>query len=69
MFHVISGGGLVVMCMADKDFGHRIPYSFMNEVKEKFLSQNPTWQTARELQYGDFSKELGRLIVKLDQKS
>ncbi|KAF8980725.1 hypothetical protein BGZ46_003762, partial [Entomortierella lignicola] len=31
--------GLTYMCMADDSFGRRIPFAFLQDIKEKFLAQ------------------------------
>ncbi|KAI8601687.1 putative vesicle-associated membrane protein [Dissophora ornata] len=39
LFHYVSEDGLIYMCMADDSFGRRVPFVFLQDVKEKFLAQ------------------------------
>ncbi|KAG0361159.1 Vesicle-associated membrane protein [Mortierella sp. AD032] len=39
LFHYICEDGLTYMCMADDSFGRRIPFAFLQDIKEKFLTQ------------------------------
>jgi hypothetical protein len=32
MFHVSVVNGIIYMCAADRDFGKRLPYGFLDEV-------------------------------------
>lgn len=56
------------MCMADNSFGRRIPFAFLQDVKEKFLS---TYGKDRVLNartpYGlnEFSRVLAKQMVKV----
>jgi len=38
LFHYIAENGLVFMCMADEDFGRRVPFAFLEDVKNRFKS-------------------------------
>ncbi|KAI7879889.1 vesicle-associated membrane protein 713-like protein [Lichtheimia hyalospora FSU 10163] len=38
LFHYICEDGITYMCMADNSFGRRIPFAFLQDIKEKFLS-------------------------------
>ncbi|CEG83963.1 Putative Vesicle-associated membrane protein 7 [Rhizopus microsporus] len=38
LFHYICEDGITYMCMADDSFGRRIPFIFLQDLKEKFLS-------------------------------
>ncbi|KAG0343861.1 Vesicle-associated membrane protein, partial [Podila humilis] len=38
LFHYICEDGLIYMCMADDSFGRRIPFAFLQDIKERFLS-------------------------------
>ncbi|KAF9111057.1 Vesicle-associated membrane protein [Mortierella sp. AM989] len=39
LFHYICEDGLTYMCMADDSFGRRIPFAFLQDIKERFLTQ------------------------------
>ncbi|KAF9559998.1 Vesicle-associated membrane protein [Mortierella alpina] len=39
LFHYICEDGLTYMCMADDSFDRRIPFAFLQDVKQKFLEQ------------------------------
>jgi len=38
IFHYIVEGGLIYLCMADESFGRRIPFSFLDNIKNRFIS-------------------------------
>ncbi|RCH85313.1 Vesicle-associated membrane protein [Rhizopus stolonifer] len=38
LFHYICEDGIIYMCMADDSFGRRIPFVFLQDLKDKFLS-------------------------------
>ncbi|KAH7297107.1 hypothetical protein KP509_26G053800 [Ceratopteris richardii] len=37
IFHVTKADGLTFLCMADDSFGRRIPFSFLEDVRSKFM--------------------------------
>ncbi|KAF9951155.1 hypothetical protein BGZ72_007253 [Mortierella alpina] len=39
LFHYICEDGLTYMCMADDSFDRRIPFAFLQDIKQKFLEQ------------------------------
>ncbi|KAF9970606.1 Vesicle-associated membrane protein [Actinomortierella ambigua] len=39
LFHYICEDGLTYMCMADDTFGRRVPFAFLQDMKERFLDQ------------------------------
>ncbi|KAF9976036.1 hypothetical protein BGZ65_007996, partial [Modicella reniformis] len=63
LFHYISEDGLTYMCMADSSFGRRIPFAFLQDIKEKFLDQYGRERALESvLPYGmnEFSKVLAK---------
>ncbi|KAG0002115.1 Vesicle-associated membrane protein [Entomortierella chlamydospora] len=38
LFHYICEDGLTYMCMADDSFGRRVPFAFLQDIKERFLT-------------------------------
>ena len=62
IFHYAVEGGLVFMCMADGDFGRRLPFAFIDDVVRRWTeTYADRGQTA--LAYGmneDFSRVLQR---------
>ncbi len=36
LFHVVCAAGIVYLCMADEAFGRRIPFAFLEEVRDRF---------------------------------
>ncbi|ELU08344.1 hypothetical protein CAPTEDRAFT_181820 [Capitella teleta] len=38
MFHVMVDSGIIYMCASDPEFGRRVPYAFLNEIKDQFYS-------------------------------
>jgi len=38
LFHYVAENGLVYMCMADEDFGRRVPFAFLEDIKNRFKS-------------------------------
>ena len=41
-FHYIVEGGICFLCMSDEPNKHRIPYAFLNDMKEQFLTRYGT---------------------------
>lgn len=39
MFHYVVEGGICYLCMSDEMNKHRIPYAFLQDVKDRFLGQ------------------------------
>lgn len=44
MFHLLVENSVVFLCMADKDFKNRIPFNFLEDIKQRFFSQYPNYQ-------------------------
>ncbi|DBB02583.1 TPA: hypothetical protein ACH3X3_011563 [Trebouxia sp. C0006] len=38
VFHVLVHSGLAFVCMAEEAFGRRIPFAFLDDIRDKFLS-------------------------------
>eukprot|EP00003_Mantamonas_plastica_P014649 TRINITY_DN2532_c0_g3_i2.p1 TRINITY_DN2532_c0_g3~~TRINITY_DN2532_c0_g3_i2.p1 ORF type:complete len:204 (-),score=63.99 TRINITY_DN2532_c0_g3_i2:141-752(-) len=38
-FHYTVSDGLVYLCMTDADFGRRIPFAFLDDIKNRFVSE------------------------------
>ncbi|KAI1315590.1 Vesicle-associated membrane protein [Mortierella claussenii] len=63
LFHYICEDGLTYMCMADDSFGRRIPFAFLQDIKEKFLAQYGRERALESLvPYGmnEFSKTIAK---------
>jgi hypothetical protein len=45
--------GLTFLCVADSEMGHRVPYAFLNDVRDRFLSSGVDWKNSRELGLND----------------
>lgn len=59
------------MCMADESFGRRIPFAFLQDVKEKFLERYGQERALNSLEpYGlnEFSKTIAKQMVKYTLK-
>jgi hypothetical protein len=41
MFHILQSSGLVFLAMSDSSFERRIAYSFLDEIKTRFLAFRP----------------------------
>jgi len=53
MFHIQNERGLTFLCVGDAEMGHRIPYAFLNDVKDRFVGSQLNWQSSRELGLND----------------
>lgn len=42
MFHIMSDKGIIYLCMSEKDFGNRLAFNFMEDIKERFEAQYGT---------------------------
>ncbi|GJJ69837.1 vesicle-associated membrane protein 7 [Entomortierella parvispora] len=63
LFHYICEDGLTYMCMADDTFGRRIPFAFLQDIKERFLAQYSRERALNALvPYGmnEFSKTIAK---------
>ncbi|KAF9408134.1 Vesicle-associated membrane protein, partial [Podila epigama] len=63
LFHYICEDGLTYMCMADDTFGRRIPFAFLQDMKERFLTQYSRERALNAmLPYGmnEFSKTIAK---------
>lgn len=62
VFHYVVSGGLVYLCMADGDFGRRVPFLFLDDIVQRWVgAYGQRGQTA--LAYGmneDFSRVMQR---------
>lgn len=38
IFHYMVEGGITYLCLADDQFGRRIPFSFLDNIKNRFMS-------------------------------
>src|SRR3989338_4932091 len=63
MFHIMVVGeyGLIFFCMSGKDFGSRIPFNFLEDVKERFLNNYPGEQSKR-IQPNGLNREFGQIL-------
>ncbi|KAI8810885.1 vesicle-associated membrane protein [Cladochytrium replicatum] len=39
LFHYIQKDGIVYMCMADDEFGRRLPFAFLEDISKRFATQ------------------------------
>lgn len=39
LFHIVVRDGITFLCMADEDFGRRIPFAFLEDVRERYLNR------------------------------
>ncbi|KAG9307254.1 hypothetical protein G9A89_017082 [Geosiphon pyriformis] len=62
LFHYICEDGLTYMCMADDTFGRRIPFAFLQDIKERFLATYSKDRANTALPYGmnEFSKVIAK---------
>ncbi|KAF9436616.1 Vesicle-associated membrane protein [Entomortierella beljakovae] len=66
LFHYICEDGLTYMCMADDTFGRRIPFAFLQDIKEKFLTQyNQDQAIHAQVPYAmnEFSKTIAKQMT------
>ena len=60
LYHILVQDGIIYLCMADESFGRRIPFAFLEDVKNRFSSQyGATASTALAYAYNtEFSRVL-----------
>jgi len=60
LYHILCENGIIYLCMADESFGRRIPFAFLEDVKQRFSSQyGATASTALAYAYNtEFSRVL-----------
>ncbi|EDO43738.1 predicted protein [Nematostella vectensis] len=61
-FHVIVEDGLVYLCMADKEFGKKDPYAFLEEIKRRF-SNSSLKARARTAQSFEFKRDFAQVLA------
>ncbi|CAO3627762.1 unnamed protein product [Cunninghamella echinulata] len=62
LFHYICEDGITYMCMANNSFGRRVPFAFLQDLKDKFLK---TYGKERPLQSPPYGlNEFSRVIAK-----
>lgn len=71
LFHYICEDGITYMCMADDSFGRRIPFIFLQDLKERFLSSYGKTRALEAPPYGlnEFSRVIEKQMVKEDLTS
>ncbi|KAG0339786.1 hypothetical protein BG004_006683, partial [Podila humilis] len=70
LFHYICEDGLTYLCMADDSFGRRIPFAFLNDMKERFLTQYGRERALNAMvPYGmnEFSKTIAKQMRVLER--
>ncbi|KAI9320113.1 synaptobrevin domain-containing protein [Dichotomocladium elegans] len=62
LFHYICEDGITYMCMGDNAFGRRIPFAFLQDIKEKFLNTYGKERAIHSPPYGlnEFSRVLAK---------
>jgi vesicle-associated membrane protein 7 len=65
LFHYICEDGIIYMCMADDSFGRRIPFIFLQDLKEKFLNTYGKNRALEAPPYGlnEFSRVIEKQMV------
>ena len=60
LYHILCENGIIYLCMADESFGRRIPFAFLEDIKQRFSSQyGATVSTALAYAYNtEFSRVL-----------
>lgn len=67
LFHYVCEDGLVYLCMADEEFGRRVPFAFLEDIKGRFKSTfGNRGKTAMAYAMNEeFSKVLKKQMVSL----
>lgn len=65
LFHYICEDGITYMCMADDSFGRRVPFAFLQDLKDKFLSTYGKDRALHSPPYGlnEFSRTIAKQMV------
>ena len=60
LYHILCENGIIYLCMADESFGRRVPFAFLEDIKQRFSSQyGATVSTALAYAYNtEFSRVL-----------
>jgi len=60
IFHYSVDNGLTYLCMADEAFGRRVPFAFLEDIRNRFLATyGNRWQTAPAL---GMNEDFGRVL-------
>ncbi|KAJ2334149.1 hypothetical protein GGH91_005773, partial [Coemansia sp. RSA 2671] len=52
LFHYISDGGIVYLCMADDKFGRRVPFAFLQDMMDRFVAAFTDGELENATAYG-----------------
>jgi len=70
LFHYIAENGLVFMCMADEEFGRRVPFAFLEDISKRFkTAYGERARTAMAYAFDDdFKPVLARQMVRIGRR-
>ncbi|KAJ2491723.1 hypothetical protein IWW37_002047 [Coemansia sp. RSA 2050] len=62
LFHYISDGGIVYLCMADDKFGRRVPFAFLQDMMDRFVAAFTDGEIENATAYGlnSFARTIAR---------
>ena len=66
LFHYVSENGIVYLCMADEEFGRRVPFNFLEDISKRFkTTYGDRGRTAMAYSLNEeFSRVLARQMVR-----
>jgi len=67
IFHYITESGICYLCMSDDKKKHRLPYAFLQELKQTFLGQYPLTDIQRAIAFC-YNEEFSSTICTLMDK-
>ncbi|XP_078492816.1 vesicle-associated membrane protein 7-like [Ciona intestinalis] len=62
LYHTMTDNGLVYLCAADKEFGRRIPYLFLEELKKQFCSSGSLLQRTTGASAFEFNRDFRNIL-------
>ena len=64
MFHILVDNSVSYFCMADKEFGNRIPFMFLDDIKNRFVAQYPNFSTQfKQALPNSLNRDFGRYAI------
>ncbi|KAI9016027.1 putative vesicle-associated membrane protein [Hyaloraphidium curvatum] len=62
LFHYIASGGVIYMVMADDQFGRRVPFAFLEDVRGRFEEEYDAGRIETGINFEDFADVLAERV-------
>lgn len=63
VFHIAVSDGITYFCMSEKEFGNRVPFAFLDDIKQRFEAQyGPGGERASTAGERTLNRDFGRVL-------